>query len=85
MSEAVKSDRDRKETAAAHRYRPRRRRGLSAAEQQEIIDAYVRQYIPQREIAKRFRVTHNLVSGLVQDSKKRPEKLRAVKEREKLQ
>jgi hypothetical protein len=40
--------------------------------------------MPQQEIARRFRVTPHLVSNLVRDSKKKPEKLREVKAREKL-
>ena len=69
----------------ARKYRLRRRNGLAAAEQQEIVDSYVKEYIPQKEIARRHRVTPALVSALVRDSKKKPEKLREVKEREKQQ
>ena len=66
------------------KYRPRHRNNLTAAEQQQIVDSYVKEYIPQKEVARRFRITPQLVSNLVTDSKKRPEKLREVKAREKL-
>ena len=56
---------------------------MSAAVQQEIVDAYVEHNIPQKEIAKRYRVTPLLVSNLVNDAIKKPEKLREKKEREK--
>ena len=49
------------------------------------MDSYVKEYIPQKEVARRFRITPLLVSNLVTDSKKKPEKLREVKAREKLQ
>ena len=47
------------------------------------MDSYVKEYIPQKEIARCHRVTPALVSALVRDSKQKPEKLREVKEREK--
>ena len=43
----------------------------------------MKQYLHQKEIARRFRVTTQLVSDLVTDFKKQPEKLRVAKEREK--
>lgn len=45
------------DTVPSRQYRPRRRKGLSVAEQLEIVDSYVKHYIPQKEIALRFRVT----------------------------
>ena len=43
----------------------------------------MKKYISQKEIARSFRVSVQLVSDLVCDFKRRPEKLRAKKEREK--
>ena len=43
----------------------------------------MKQYIPQKEVACRFRVTTQLVRDLLSDFKKRPEKLREKKEQEK--
>ena len=43
----------------------------------------MKKYIPQKEIARTFRVTTQLVRDLVHDFKKRPEKLREKKEKEK--
>ena len=41
------------------------------------------QYIPQKEVARRFRVTTQLVRDLVSETKSQPEKLRKKKEKEK--
>ena len=49
------------------------------------MKAYQVKYESQKEIARRFRVTEQLVSDLVCESKKRPEKLRDAKERLKLE
>ena len=38
-------------------YRPRRRRELTLSEQQDIISSYILDYIPQKEIALKYRVT----------------------------
>jgi hypothetical protein len=43
----------------------------------------MKQYIPQKEVARKFRVTTQLVRDLVADFKIRPEKLREKKENEK--
>ena len=40
-------------------------------------------YMSQKDVARRFRVTEALVSNLVRDARKNPEKLRRKKEREK--
>ena len=85
LGESAKRTKAQLECVPARKYRLRRRNDLTAAEQQQIVDSYVKEYIPQKEVARRFRVTPLLVSNLVTDSKKRPEKLREVKAREKLQ
>ena len=38
-------------------------------------------YLPQKEVARRFRITSQLVRDLVQEAKNRPEKLREAKKR----
>ena len=43
----------------------------------------MKKYIPQKEIARTYRVTTQLVRDLISDFKKRPEKLREKKEKEK--
>jgi transposase len=43
---------------------------LSIEEQEEIVEEYEKKYIPQNEIAKRFRVTVQLVRDLVAESRK---------------
>ena len=63
------------ETVPSRKYRPRRRCELSAAEMKRIVDAYTVEYIPQKEVARRFRVTVPLVSILVCEAKSKPLKL----------
>jgi transposase-like protein len=83
LAEKEKRKRAELESVPARQYKARHRSSLSAAEQQEIVEAYADQYVPQKEVARRFRVSPQLVGSLVRDSKKKPEKLRAVKEKEK--
>ena len=72
-----------RETIPGRQYRPRRRKDLTLDEQREIINSYNSKYLPQKEIARQFRVTVQLVRDLLDDEKKKPEKLRERKEREK--
>ena len=48
------------------------------------METYNIKYIPQREIARQFRVTVQLVRDIINDSKKKPEKLREAKDRVKM-
>ena len=66
-----------------HKYRKRRRPELTAAEEQEIVDSYLRKGLYQAEVAKLHRVTPDLVSRLVTEAGHHPEKLREKKAREK--
>ncbi len=50
----------------------------------DIVNTYNNQYISQKEIALKFRVTVQLVRDLISDSKKFPEKKRKMKEQFKL-
>ena len=43
----------------------------------------MKDYHPQKDIAKRFRVTVQLVRDLVREAKKQPDKMRERKQREK--
>ena len=47
---------------------------LSLEEIDNIVKAYKFEYMPQKEIALKFRVTVQLVRDLIRDSKKFPEK-----------
>ena len=72
------------ETVPARKCRPRRRCELSAADIKSIVEAYTVEYIPQKEVARRFRVTEPLVSILVCEAKSKPEKLREKIAREQM-
>ena len=45
------------ETVPSRHYRARRRKTLSLDEQQQIVKAYMEGQLPQKEVARRFRVT----------------------------
>jgi len=45
------------ETVPCRQYKPRRRKTLSLSELEEITDAYIRKHLPQKEVARRYRVT----------------------------
>ena len=47
------------------------------------MEAYQKKHWPQKDVARYFRVTAQLVKDLVFEAKNRPEKQRQVKEREK--
>ena len=57
------------ETVPARKYKPRHRRELSVEEQESIVQEYHVQQLPQKDIARRFRVTPQLVSYLVSESR----------------
>ena len=54
------------------------------ADEKSIVEAYTVQYIPQKEVARRFRVTEPLVSKLVCEAKSKPEKRREKAAREQM-
>ena len=43
-------------------------------EQEQIADAYLKEHMPQKEVAQRHRVTVQLVRDLVAEAKAQPEK-----------
>ena len=51
-------------------------RALAPADIEEILHGYLSEHLTQEEAARRYRVSAQLVSKLVQLSKKAPEKLR---------
>ena len=64
-----------KDNPPGRQYLPRKRKKLSADEQEQIVECYLKKNIPQNEVAKRNRVTPQLVRDLVRESRKKPEKL----------
>ena len=54
-----------KETVPVKKYKARRRREVSLEEREEIVDVYLKEYLPQKDIAQRHRVKTQLVSDLV--------------------
>ena len=54
-----------KETVPVKKYKARRRREVSLEEREEIVDEYLKEYLPQKDIAQRHRVKTQLVSDLV--------------------
>ena len=70
------------ETVPCRKYRARRRHELSAEDEENIVRAYTQDYMTQKDVARKFRVTETLVSDLVRESRKKPEKLREKKMRE---
>ena len=72
------------ETVPAKKYRPRRRPELSAEDELNIVESYTVKYMSQKRVAQRFRVTKSLVSNLVCEARKMPEKLEKKKDREEL-
>ena len=73
-----------KETVPVKKYKARRRLEVSLDEREEIVDEYLKEYLPQKDIAQRHRVKTQLVSDLVYERKNNPEKHRVEKEKEKL-
>ena len=75
---------DRNERFHRNCYKPRPRRALSLKEIEAITEAYIVKMLPRKDVARQFRVTEALVSGLVCEARNKPEKLREAKAREKL-
>ena len=63
--------------ALCRHYKKRHRKDLTPDEIDEIIRVASEPFALHRDIAQRFHVPAQLVSGLVRDSKRRPEKLEA--------
>ena len=54
---------------------------MNQSELIEILHSYKNQYMTQKDIAKKYWVTVQLVRDLIKNDKKRPEKFRYLKER----
>ena len=61
------------DSVPGRQYCVRRRKVLSLEDQERIVEAYQMQYIPQREVDRRFRVTTQLVRDLVSETNNQPE------------
>lgn len=51
------------------KYRARRRRTVPLEEQDAIVELYLEKKVPQKDVARRFRVTERLVSDLVREAR----------------
>ena len=75
--------RERHRAPPGRKYKKRRRSELSIVEMEEIVDGYLTKGMYQADVAKFHRVTPALVSNLVTEAQRRPEKLREMKEQKK--
>ncbi len=71
------------EKPAGKKYKKIRRRQLASADVEAILLACNKGDQTQAEVARAFRVTPYLVNRLLMESRKQPEKLRTLKQREK--
>ena len=62
------------ERGQAHKSKKRHRKELSAAIRAEVVRLYVEEHVLQREIAKKYRISERLVSQLVVEAERFPEK-----------
>ena len=58
------------ETVPCRKYKPRRRKEVPLAEQEEIAKAYLQDKLPQKDIARHHRIKPQLVQDLVAEAKK---------------
>ena len=70
---------NRKERPCSSKFKKRNRKDLSPEEIEEIVKATKQPYRMQKDIAQQFRITAHLVSGLVLESKRQPEKLKKTR------
>ena len=71
------------EKPAGRKYKHRRRCQLSSGDVEEIVAACDEGSLTQAEVAKKYKVKEILVSKLVTEARKQPEKLRILKQKEK--
>ena len=71
------------EKPAGKKYKHRRRCQLSSADVEEIVAACNEGSLTQPEVAKKYKVKAILVSQLVTEARKQPEKLRILRQKEK--
>ena len=69
------------EIVPSTKYRPRRRNQLSLQDLDDIVSAYTNESITQKEVARKYRVSLQLVRDLVSESRNNPEKRRSAKEK----
>ena len=75
--------RDMWQNPVGSRYKPRRLGELSSKDMVDICHSYLVEKLSQTEVAKKYRVTADLVSRLISEHKKMPEKVRDRKQKEK--
>ena len=72
------------EKAICTNYKKRHRKNLNAGEIERILTACNQPYKMHKDVASQFGVTVRLVDGLVRESKRKPEKLEELRDREQL-
>ena len=75
--------RERLDGPAGRKYKKRHRNELTSTEITNIVHCYLFEHLTQAEVARKFRISPPLVSQLVTDARRKPEKLREKKAREK--
>jgi len=75
--------RARQSEPAGNYYKKRHRKELSTAEIVDIVHCYVIECASQADVARKHRISVQLVGRLVAEAKKKPEKLRDMKARQK--
>ena len=64
------------------KFKKRHRKDLSLEEVEAIVAATKQPYCHHKDVAQRFRIPAQLVSGLVEEAKNKPEKLQQYREKE---
>ena len=83
LSEGKIKELNQKEMIPGPYYKPRRRREISLKEQDQIVNEFLKNFWPQKEIARLHRVSVRLVSDLVCERRNNPEKMKMAKAKEK--
>ena len=73
---------DQAEQSPSKKFRRRHRRELAHVEILEIIRLSQKEFWPRENVAKKHRISVQLVSSIIRDSQKRPDKIQEVKKRE---
>ena len=72
----------RMDKALCSHYKRRHRKDLTAAEIEKIVAAADKPFTMHKDVAQQFSVSSALVSGLVREAKKMPEKEQQLRQRE---
>jgi hypothetical protein len=72
LPEHILRSKQRAEAVPCRQYRVRRRKDVPIEEQSEIASAYLRDYLPQKDVAIRYQVSVQLVKDLVAEVKHEP-------------